>query len=166
MPCVILIKLKPWPKAVTGHFLLRMITNDPSVDADDTAPITSPSRLLPAPRRMIPTGDVDADAEILALQIGGQPSVRIEGFGNREFDAVSDRFVAQTTRAQTATTNPHNFLSRPRRRQIRETLSAARQTGREALFDFRGVHPHQDVMDFILRNAQQRGVRARIIRTR
>jgi hypothetical protein len=32
------------------------------------------SQLLPPPRRITPTGDVDPDAEILARQIGGQPS--------------------------------------------------------------------------------------------
>jgi hypothetical protein len=90
----------------------------------------------------------------------------VEGFGNREFDAVSDRFVAQTTRAQSAETHPRNFLSRSRRRQIRATLEVAKQTGREALFDFKGVRPHQDVIDFILRNAQRKEVRARIITTR
>lgn len=107
---------------------------------------------------LIPTGDVDAAAWELAERIGGQPSVRIRGHGDREFDAVSDRYIAQTTSSTTVTSNPRNFLSRARREQIRHTLEVARQTGREALFEFTGGSPARDVLDFIVRNAERVGV--------
>ncbi|MGH2351841.1 MAG: hypothetical protein ACRDJN_09545, partial [Chloroflexota bacterium] len=51
---------------------------------------------------LAPTGDVGPAAQALANRIGGQASVRIAGFGNREFDAISDRYVAQTTGAASA----------------------------------------------------------------
>jgi hypothetical protein len=104
------------------------------------------------------TGDVDPAARRLAVRIGGQPSVSIPGFGNREFDAVSDRYVAQTTSAASASLRPSNFLTPARRRQIRETLRAAQATGREALFEFTGGAPAPAVVDFIERNSRRIGV--------
>jgi len=59
-----------------------------------------------------PTGDVDPAAQRLAQRIGGQPSVCLEGFGNREFDAVSDTMIAQTTSARSAAMRPKNFLNK------------------------------------------------------
>lgn len=112
---------------------------------------------------VIPTGDVDAAAQALAERIGGQPSVRIRGHGSREFDAVSDRYVAQTTRSASAASSPRNFLSGVRRAQIRHTLSVARETGREALFEFTGGSPARDVIDFIARNAERVGARFIIV---
>src|SRR5581483_7954732 len=47
--------------------------------------------------RIIPTNDIDVRAEALAKRIGGAANVRLEGYGDRVWDAVSDRFVAQTT---------------------------------------------------------------------
>lgn len=108
---------------------------------------------------LVPTGDVDPAAQALAERIGGRPSIRIRGYGDREFDAVSDRFVAQTTSSTNAARNPHNFLNRTRREQIRETLRAARETGREALFEFTTGSPAREVIDFIARNAERVGAR-------
>jgi hypothetical protein len=110
------------------------------------------------------TGDIDPAADALAARIGGQSSVRIEGFGNREFDAISDTLVGQafgpsaSGEAPTFVRNPANFLSASRRTQIRETLRAARETGRGALFEFEGGIPHDDVLSFIERNAERQGV--------
>jgi hypothetical protein len=70
----------------------------------------------------IPTGDADAAADALAVRVGGVASVRLPGFGNQEFDAVSDRYVCQTTRARSAVVRPRNYMTRDRREQIRETL--------------------------------------------
>jgi hypothetical protein len=112
-----------------------------------------------------PTGDIDAAARALAARIGGQPSVRLPGFGSREFDAVSDRYVAQTTGAMSATLRPRNFLTRERRTQFRVTMEAARATGRMALFEFTGGAPAQHVIDFIMRNALRIGVSVRIEHT-
>lgn len=107
---------------------------------------------------MKPTGDVDPAAQRLAQRIGGQPSRCLEGFGNREFDAVSDTMIAQTTSARSAVTRPKNFLNKSRRRQIKETLKAAQGTGSIVLFEFTGGAPAQEVRDYILRNATQIGL--------
>ena len=80
----------------------------------------------------------------------------IEGFGNREFDVVSDVFIGQTFGGTSALLKPGNFLSGDRKAQIRATLEAAKATGRKAYFEFRnGVH--DDVLDFIRRNAERIG---------
>lgn len=107
---------------------------------------------------MKPTGDVDPAAQRLAQRIGGQPSVCLEGCGNREFDAVSDTMIAQTTSARSAAMRPKNFLNKSRRRQIKETLKAAKETGRTALFEFTGGAPAQEVRDYIVRHAEQTGL--------
>ena len=109
---------------------------------------------------MRPTGDVDPAAQRLAQQIGGQPSVCLEGFGNREFDAVSDTIIAQTTSADSAAVRPKNFLNKSRRKQIRETLKATQETGRTALFEFTSGAPAQEVREYILRHAEQTGLSA------
>jgi hypothetical protein len=111
---------------------------------------------------IVPTGDIDPAAQELSQRIGGTASVQLSGFGNREFDAVSDAFVAQTTGAASAALRPKNFLSSSRRAQIRGTLAAARATGRQALFEFRGVVPDVEVTRFIERNARRIGVHARV----
>jgi len=109
------------------------------------------------------TGDVDTAADALAGGLGGQSSVRIEGFGNREFDVVSDDFVGQTFGPKAAgevptfATKPRNFLSKSRRTQIRETIRAAQETGRSPLFEFTGGTPDAAVLDFIKRNAERQG---------
>jgi len=105
-----------------------------------------------------PTGDVDPAAQRLAQRIGGQPSVYLEGFGNREFDAVSDTMIAQTTSARSAVMRPKNFLNKSRRRQIKETLKAVKETGRTALFEFTGGAPAQEVRDYIIRSAEKAGL--------
>jgi hypothetical protein len=104
-----------------------------------------------------PTGDVDLAAQRLAQRLGGQPSVCLAGFGNREFDAVSDTIIAQTTSALSATLHPKNFLNKSRRRQIKETLRAAKETGRIALFEFTGEAPAQEVREYIVRHAASIG---------
>ncbi len=115
-----------------------------------------------ASRKVTPTGDIDAGADALAKRIGGQASVKIEGFGNREFDAVSARFIGQAFSGESFVVKPKNFLSKSRRRQIRETLSAAGETGREVIFEFTGGKPHQEVLDFINRNAERARVGYRV----
>ncbi|MCQ4167744.1 RHS repeat domain-containing protein, partial [Tahibacter harae] len=50
----------------------------------------------PSPfRRVTPTKDRDEGAQAFAKKHGGQASVNIEGFSNREFDMVSDQYVGQ-----------------------------------------------------------------------
>ncbi|MCC7124599.1 MAG: hypothetical protein IT178_07110 [Acidobacteria bacterium] len=106
--------------------------------------------------RISSTGDIDAAATALAQRLGGRASVAIEGFAGREFDVVSQQYVGQTFGGASALLKPDNFLSSSRREQIRATLTAAKATGRKALFEFRnGVH--DDVLDFIRRNAERIG---------
>ena len=95
-------------------------------------------------------------------KFGGQACVRIRGFGNREFDFVSGRYIGQTFGGQAMSLSPKNFLSKARRNQIRETMKAAQQTGRQPLFNFEGVSPHREVLDFINRNAARIGVTPKI----
>jgi hypothetical protein len=65
--------------------------------------------------------------------------------------------VGQTFGGTSALLKPDNFLSSSRRAQIRATLEAAKATGKKAYFEFRnGVH--DDVLDFIRRNAERTGV--------
>ncbi|WP_020480089.1 RHS repeat domain-containing protein [Synechococcus sp. PCC 7336] len=110
----------------------------------------------------------DPDAQDLASSLGGQASVEIDGFGNREFDAVSDQFIAQAFGpSEPGATpsfqgNPSNFLSKSRRTQIRTTLDAAASIERDAFFRFRGGTPDRSVLDFISRNAQRRNVNFQI----
>jgi hypothetical protein len=123
----------------------------------------SSDEMKPVPIVITPTGDVDPASDALAKEIGGVASVRIDGYGNREFDAVSDRYIAQTTDSESAVNRPHNFLTISRRAQIRETLKAAKETGRVALFQFTNGAPAQEVMDFITRNAERVGAKFEIV---
>jgi hypothetical protein len=109
------------------------------------------------------TGDVDPAAALLAARISGLPSQIITGFGNREFDAVSDEFIAQTTASQSAVTKPGNFLTSPRKAQIRATLEAARQESKVAYFEFTAGKPHPEVAACIHRNALRIGSGYQII---
>jgi len=99
------------------------------------------------------TGDVDPAAALLAARLGGQPSQTVAGFANREFDAISDDFIAQTTASQSAVTKPGNFLTPHRKAQIRATLQAAKQEGKTAYFEFAAGAPHPEVVACIDRNA-------------
>jgi len=103
------------------------------------------------------TGDVDPAAALLAARISGLPSQIITGFGNREFDAVSPDFIAQTTASQSAVTKPGNFLTRDRKAQIRATLEAAKQEDKTAYFEFTAGKPHPEVAACIDRNALRLG---------
>ena len=135
-------------RAAVGCFL------SPSCQSSATETLEG---LAGGPPRIAPTGDIDPAARALAQRLGGQASVAIEGFGAREFDVISRQYVGQTFGGTSALLKPDNFLSGSRREQIRATLQAAKATGRKAYFEFRnGVH--DDVLDFIRRNADRIGV--------
>ena len=104
-----------------------------------------------------PTGDFDEAAQVLARRLGGLPSQFISGFGNREFDAISYEFVAQTTASRSAVTRPASFLTAARKAQIRTTLQAAQQEGKIAYFEFTAGRLHTEVLDCIARNAARFG---------
>ncbi len=99
------------------------------------------------------TGDVDPAAALLAARLGGLSSQTIAGFGNREFDAVSPVFIAQTTASQSAVAKPGNFLTRDRKAQSPATLEAAKQENKTAYFEFTAGNPHPEVAACIDRNA-------------
>ncbi len=103
------------------------------------------------------TGDVDAAAQALAARLGGLPSQTVPGFDNREFDVVSDEFIAQTTASRSAVTRPANFLTMARKAQIRATLQAAKQEDKIAYFEFTAGRPHPEVIACISRNALRLG---------
>ena len=107
--------------------------------------------------RYKPTGDTDEAAEALAQRLGGLSSRTIPGFGDREFDVVSDDYVAQTTASRSAVIKPNNFLTSDRKAQIRATLRAAQQESRIAYFEFTAGRPHAEVVDCIDRNARRLG---------
>lgn len=120
-----------------------------------------------APKRLpsgsiISDGQIDHAATMLGNRFGGQASVRLKGFGNREFDFISNRYVGQTFGGSTFALKLQNFLSKSRRAQIRQTMEAAKANGRTPLFNFEGGLPHADVLDFISRNAERIGVTPRI----
>lgn len=111
------------------------------------------------PLKTTPTGDKDSAAVSLALRIGGIPSVKIEGYGDREFDVVSDKYIGQTTNSVSATKTPSNYLNPSKKAQLRETLRVAAETGRTALFEFTAGTPSTEVTDFLKRNAERVGAK-------
>ncbi|WP_329291440.1 restriction endonuclease fold toxin [Streptomyces pseudovenezuelae] len=90
----------------------------------------------------------DASADALAERLGGESRVK---FGNdpegREFDAVSDTYVAQA--------KPANFvLGKKFRKQAAATFQMAKTTGRVPYFQFDGP-PGSGVVDAIRRYTQR-----------
>ncbi|MEW2566656.1 restriction endonuclease fold toxin [Streptomyces sp. NPDC047070] len=90
----------------------------------------------------------DPSADALAERLGGESRVK---FGNdpagREFDAVSDTYVAQA--------KPENFvLGKKFRRQAAATFEMAKTTGRVPYFQFDGP-PGAGVVDAIRRYSQR-----------
>ncbi|WP_405136007.1 restriction endonuclease fold toxin [Nocardia sp. NBC_01388] len=74
----------------------------------------------------------DPDADKLAGRIGGQSRVRFDSdSAGREFDAVSDQYIAQA--------KPANFqVNKSFRSQARATFEAAQDTGRSVYYHFDG----------------------------
>ncbi len=101
--------------------------------------------------KVIPSGQAPSSDEIdLAESIGGQPSQKFESdpYG-REFDAVSEAVIAQTTRSLSE--NPGQSW----RSQIRETHRAARATGRNLVIEFRGGVPSSEQIRHIQRYSKR-----------
>jgi RHS repeat-associated protein len=72
----------------------------------------------------------DSLADLLAERIGGISRVRFEN-SNREFDAISDKYIAQSKPAL-------KTLSKEKRNQFKATYEAAIATGRIPYFHFEG----------------------------
>lgn len=78
-------------------------------------------------------------ADALAERIGGVSRVRFEGdSARREFDAVSDLYIAQTKPKL-------NSLNLAVRNQMKATFEAAKETGRSVYYHFEGA-PNQSVI--------------------
>ncbi len=109
--------------------------------------------------KFYPTNYQDKSAEDLARRIGGAASVKIESFGDYEFDAVNRKYVAQTTNSINAAQNPVNFLKKQRRDQIKATLEAAKKTKRTALFEFTKGKPAKEVIRYIEEKSKKTGAK-------
>jgi len=89
----------------------------------------------------------DPAADALAKRIGGRPSVRFADGPPNEFDAVSDRYVAQA--------KPANFtLNLKFRKQAKVTFETAVKSGRTPYFQFDGP-PQSGVLDVLNRYADR-----------
>ncbi len=93
----------------------------------------------------------DAAAEELAQKIGGQPRVKFNSDPDgREFDAISDEFIAQSKPAI-------NTFNKKFRKQAKATFDAAKETGRKVYFEFDGL-PAQEVIDKLNEYSTRYGV--------
>jgi WXG100 family type VII secretion target len=74
----------------------------------------------------------DKAADMLAEKLSGESRVKFNNDPNgREFDTVSDQYIAQTK-------PPLNSLDKQFRKQAKATIEAAIETGRKAYFHFEG----------------------------
>jgi hypothetical protein len=93
----------------------------------------------------------DRAADALARRLGGEPRVRFAKGPTNEFDAVSDKFIAQT--------KPANFkLNKTFRLQAKTTFETALKTGRRPYFHFEGP-PHRDVLRKLVEYGKRYGVK-------
>lgn len=103
----------------------------------------------------------DKQAEQLALRVNGMHSIGIKGY-NREFDVVSKRYVGQTTRSRRPGEKAGAWFNE-KRQQISDTLTAAAETGRSALFEFTETDPDARLVERIKKEAVKRPVDVIII---
>lgn len=93
----------------------------------------------------------DPQADKLAERLGGQSRVRFrDDPANREFDAVSDEFIAQTKPAM-------QQLGKNARSQMRASFEAAQETGRKVYYHFDG-QPAASVIDKLHEYSRRYGV--------
>jgi len=102
----------PGPEdAVLGVFLATKSGRAAGAIVSQAATRVARRVLGPKALKLIKVNANDLSADALADRLGGKSSVKIEGFGNKEFDAVSDEFIAETTDSLVALTKPKNFLA-------------------------------------------------------
>jgi hypothetical protein len=88
-----------------------------------------------------------ADADALATELGGQSRVKFENDPTgREFDVVSNKYIAQTKRI--------GQLGPKFRNRAKATFEAAKESGREVYFQFTGYKAPSEIINK-LRNTQQ-----------
>ncbi|MFF2556979.1 restriction endonuclease fold toxin [Nocardia sp. NPDC058058] len=100
---------------------------------------------------LVKVNKLDPDADKLAERIGGESRVRFDGdTAGREFDAVSDDYIAQA--------KPANFqVNKKFRTQARATFEAAQDTGRSVYYHFDGP-PQAGVREKLQQYADEYGV--------
>lgn len=99
---------------------------------------------------LVQVNSKDPAAGPLARRIGGEPSVRFSDGPPNEFDAVSDKYIAQA--------KPASFrLSQAFRNQAKATFEAALQSGRIPYFQFDGP-PEPGVLAALRRYAERYGI--------
>ncbi|MDL4820782.1 restriction endonuclease fold toxin [Actinomadura opuntiae] len=101
--------------------------------------------------RMLKVSKPDPNADRLAERIGGESRVRFENDpAGREFDAVSNKYIAQD--------KPADFqVNKNFRNQAKATFEAAKGTGREVYYHFDGP-PRPGVLEKLNEYATRYGV--------
>jgi hypothetical protein len=93
----------------------------------------------------------DAKADKLAEKINGVSRVKFSNDPNgREFDAISDKYIGQTTSRQT--------IGSQWRTEAKATFEAAKTTGRTPYFNFETGLPNDDYLRALERYKQRYGV--------
>ena len=101
--------------------------------------------------KLVQVNKADAAADALASRLGGQSRVKFANDSvGREFDAVSDAYIAQTKPAlQTVNQSVRN--------QMKATFEAAQETGRKVYYHFEG-QPAQSVINKLNEYSQRYGI--------
>lgn len=100
---------------------------------------------------MIKVPKEDEAADMLAQRLGGESRVKFSNDPNgREFDTVSDKYIAQTK-------PPLKSLDKQFRKQAKATIEAAIETGKKAYFHFEGA-PDDRVLRQLKEYAERYGV--------
>ncbi|MDO4341049.1 MAG: restriction endonuclease fold toxin, partial [Eubacteriales bacterium] len=93
----------------------------------------------------------DINADKLAERIGGTSRVRFEyDWDYREFDAISDEYIAQ---AKPALSSANPIV----KTQMKATFEAAKATGKKVYYQFEGK-PAQSVIDKLLEYSDRYGI--------
>ncbi|EFU39729.1 hypothetical protein PVOR_20554 [Paenibacillus vortex V453] len=97
----------------------------------------------------------DAAADSLAERLGGESRMKFDSDPiGREFDAISDEYIAQTKPAL-------QQVNKKVRDQMKATFEAAEQTGRKVYYHFEG-EPAQSVIDKLHEYSQRYGIEVHI----
>ena len=104
---------------------------------------------------LVKNNKADEAADILAKKLGGESRV---SFANdplkREFDAISDAFIAQTKSI--------GKLGKAFRKQAKATFEAAQESGRAVYYEFTGGAPSQDILNKLTEYARRYDVNLKI----
>ena len=93
----------------------------------------------------------DVNADMLAERIGGESRIKFTNDPKaREFDAISDEYIAQAKPAL-------NTLNKSVREQMKATFEAAKQTEKRVYYQFEGT-PAQPVIDKLYEYSERYGI--------